>query len=41
MVDVMEEATKCGWYAIARGAGVTETDCVKIADAFVYPVFRA
>lgn len=40
MVDTMEEAVKGGWYAIARGAGVSEADCATIANAFAYPGFR-
>jgi hypothetical protein len=40
MVDAMEEAVKGGWYAIARGAGVSEADCATIANAFAYPGFR-
>ncbi|MCA3609154.1 MAG: type II toxin-antitoxin system HipA family toxin [Methylobacterium sp.] len=40
MVDAMEETVKSGWYAIARGAGVSEADCATIANAFVYPGFR-
>jgi serine/threonine-protein kinase HipA len=40
MVDAMEEAIKGGWYAVARGAGVSEADCATIANAFAYPGFR-
>ena len=40
MVDAMQEAVKGGWYAIARGAGVSEADCATIANAFAYPGFR-
>ncbi len=36
----MENQIKCDWYKIARGAGVSERDCEKIAGAFVYPGFR-
>lgn len=36
----MEERVRASWYAIARGAGVSERDCGRIASAFVYPGFR-
>jgi serine/threonine-protein kinase HipA len=40
MLDAMEETVRNGWYAIARGAGVTEADCATIANAFAYDGFR-
>jgi len=40
IIDAMEGAVKREWYAIARGAGVSEADCATIANAFVYPGFR-
>jgi serine/threonine-protein kinase HipA len=39
-IDTIEEIVKNKWRDIARGQGVTEKDCEKIANAFVYPGFR-
>jgi len=36
----MEGCVAKRWYEIARAAGVTETDCGRIATAFAYPGFR-
>jgi serine/threonine-protein kinase HipA len=36
----MEEQVRASWYAVARGAGVSERDCAGIASAFVHPGFR-
>ena len=41
LISAMEETVRAGWHAIARGAGVSERDCRKIASAFVYPGFRS
>ena len=40
IIDAMEEQVLAGWFATARGAGVSERDCEKIARAFAYPGFR-
>ena len=40
MINVMEAQVLGSWYATARGAGVSERDCEKIAPAFAYPGFR-
>jgi serine/threonine-protein kinase HipA len=40
MIDAMEGQVRGAWYATARGAGVSEKDCEKIAAAFAYPGFR-
>ncbi len=40
MIDEMERRVKSEWYAVARGAGVSERDCRAIAGAFAYPGFR-
>ena len=39
MVDAMRDRVKKTWYEIARGAGVSEKDCERIAGAFAYPGF--
>ncbi len=39
-IATMEQRIASTWYETARGAGVTERDCEKIAGAFVYPGFR-
>lgn len=41
IIAAMEEQVRASWYATARGAGVSERDCHRIASAFVYPGFRA
>lgn len=41
IIAAMEEQVRASWYATARGAGVSERDCDRIAAAFVYPGFRA
>jgi len=40
IVDEMETVVKNRWYSVARGVGVSETDCDKIAAAFAYEGFR-
>lgn len=40
ITDAMEERVRASWYATARGAGVSERDCERIAGAFAYPGFR-
>ena len=40
IVDNMEQRIKDTWYATLRTEGVSERDCKKIADAFVYLGFR-
>lgn len=40
LVDTLEQQVRCLWRATARGAGVSESDCEKIAPAFAYPGFR-
>jgi serine/threonine-protein kinase HipA len=40
IVDDMEQTVRSRWYRTARGVGVTETDCERIARAFVYEGFR-
>lgn len=41
IMAAMEEQVRSSWYATARGAGVSERDCDRIASAFVYPGFSA
>lgn len=36
----MEAQVRASWYATARGAGVAERDCERIAPAFAYSGFR-
>jgi serine/threonine-protein kinase HipA len=40
IVDDMTEQVRATWRNTARGAGVTEADCERIAGAFVYPGFE-
>jgi serine/threonine-protein kinase HipA len=40
IIDDCEARVRERWYAVARGAGVTEADCAKISRAFVYAGFR-
>lgn len=40
IIDQMEQTVRSQWHPIARGAGVSEKDCAKIAPAFGYPGFR-
>lgn len=40
MLDAMEAAVRDGWYATARGCGVSPADCALIQGAFAYPGFR-
>ena len=40
IVSAMEAQVRGAWHATARGAGVSERDCEKIASAFAYPGFR-
>jgi serine/threonine-protein kinase HipA len=39
IVGAMREQVQSRWYEFARGAGVSERDCQKIAAAFAYPGF--
>lgn len=39
IVDAMRDRVKSTWYETARGAGVSEKDCERIASAFAYPGF--
>jgi len=39
IITTMEKQVQGTWYATARGAGVSERDCDKIASAFAYPGF--
>ena len=40
LIDSMEAQVKARWYPVARAAGVSESDCERIASAFAYPGFR-
>ena len=40
LITNMEAQVGASWYSTARGAGVSERDCEKIAPAFAYPGFR-
>jgi serine/threonine-protein kinase HipA len=40
LIDTLEQQVRSLWWATARGAGVSEQDCEKIAPAFAYPGFR-
>ena len=40
IIDEMEDRVRNNWYGIARKAGVSEADCMKINGAFAYPGFR-
>ena len=40
MIDTLEQQVRGLWWSTARGAGVSEQDCEKIAPAFAYPGFR-
>jgi serine/threonine-protein kinase HipA len=39
IVAAMRERVKTTWYEVARGQGVSEKDCERIAGAFAYPGF--
>jgi serine/threonine-protein kinase HipA len=39
IVAAMRERVKTSWYEVARGQGVSEKDCERIAGAFAYPGF--
>jgi serine/threonine-protein kinase HipA len=39
IVVAMRERVKASWYEVARGQGVSEKDCERIAGAFAYPGF--
>ena len=39
LVREMEKRVTTTWYQVARGAGVSESDCALIAGAFAYPGF--
>jgi serine/threonine-protein kinase HipA len=41
IVDDMEARVRSTWYDVARGCGVSDADCARIAGAFAYPGFRA
>ena len=40
LIDDMEACVRARWQAVARGQGVSDTDCRKIATAFVYQGLR-
>ena len=40
IIDTMEAQVRDLWFSTARGAGVSPTDCDKLAGAFVYEGFR-
>jgi serine/threonine-protein kinase HipA len=40
IVDEMEQLVKNSWYKVAKGEGVSESDCERIQGAFAYPGFR-
>jgi serine/threonine-protein kinase HipA len=40
IIDEMEACVRTRWYSIARGEGVSEADCTKIAKAFTYQGLR-
>lgn len=40
LIIEMENRVRDTWYDVARAEGVTEHDCGRIKDAFVYPGFR-
>jgi serine/threonine-protein kinase HipA len=35
----MRDRVRDTWYEVARGVGVSEKDCERIAGAFAYPGF--
>jgi serine/threonine-protein kinase HipA len=39
IVSDMKERVKATWYEVARGVGVSEKDCERVAGAFAYPGF--
>ena len=39
IIAAMKERVKSTWYDVARRAGVSENDCDRISNAFVYPGF--
>jgi serine/threonine-protein kinase HipA len=39
LIGQMQATVRDNWYAVARGAEVTEKDCDRIATAFAYPGF--
>jgi serine/threonine-protein kinase HipA len=39
VVDDMAALVRATWHRVARGSGVSEADCERIAGAFVYPGF--
>lgn len=41
IVNEMESQVRATWYAVARGCGVSDSDCAQIAGAFAYDGFRA
>lgn len=41
IVDDMEARVRSTWYEVARGCGVSDPDCARIAAAFTYPGFRS
>lgn len=40
LVKEMENRVRSTWYQVARGTGVSESDCHSISGAFAYPGFR-
>jgi serine/threonine-protein kinase HipA len=39
ILDGMVETIRAQWHSTMRRAGVSETDCEKISDAFIYDGF--
>jgi serine/threonine-protein kinase HipA len=39
-INAMRDRVKSTWYEVARGAGISERDCDRIAAAFAYPGFE-
>ena len=39
IVGDMKARVKATWHEVARGAGVSEKDCERVAGAFAYPGF--
>jgi serine/threonine-protein kinase HipA len=40
IIDDMEATVRTRWYDVARGEGVAEADCGRVAGGFAYPGFR-
>jgi serine/threonine-protein kinase HipA len=41
IVDEVEAQVRATWYTVARGCGVSDSDCAQIAGAFAYAGFKA